>query len=162
MPQLNLPFFPDGITLINADIGFQRENGTIYYYQRNLPVFSHEEDDLNTFRMITSQFYINGLVTQEEIVKAFGVSHISVKRAVKLFKEKGFKGFYEPRHHRGAAVLTPPVLEKAQELLDNGILPGEVAKKLQIKSNTFMKAIKAGKLRVQKKTKLQLVKALVM
>jgi len=48
-----------------------------------MPVFVHDESDLQTFRMITSQFYINGNATQAEICRAFGVPSITVKRAVK-------------------------------------------------------------------------------
>jgi hypothetical protein len=32
MPQLQLPFFPAGMTLINANVGFHLEEGTITYY----------------------------------------------------------------------------------------------------------------------------------
>lgn len=157
MPQLHFPFFPDGVKLINADIAFQKDNGKIFYFQRNLPVFSHDESDVETFRMITSQFYVNGLVTQAEIVKAFGVTPISVKRAVKKFKKQGTKGFYEPRRCRGAGVLTPTVLKEAQGLLEQGILPNDVADKLGIKRDTFYRAIKAGRLYASKKKDFELV-----
>jgi len=156
MPQLLFPIFPEGVSLINADLAFKKDDGKIFYFQRNLPIFSHDEADVETFRMITSQFYVNGVVTQAEIVKAFGVSPISVKRAVKLFQEKGSKGFYEPRRCRGAGVLTPAVIEKAQSLLDQGIVSKEVAEKLGIKQDTFYKAVKAGRLRASQKKTLKL------
>jgi hypothetical protein len=70
-----------------------------------MTVFSHAESDINTFRMITSQFCVNGCVKQSDIIRAFGVTPISVKRSVKTYREKGPKGFYTPRVTRGAAVL---------------------------------------------------------
>lgn len=52
-----------------------------------MPVFSHDETDIPNFRMITSQFYVNGNATQAQIIKAFGIPPISIKRAVKLLSK---------------------------------------------------------------------------
>jgi len=154
MPQLQLPLFPKGATLINANLGFERRGDTVFYIYGNLPVFQHRVDDIKSFRMITSQFYINGSATQSEIRRAFGVSKMSVQRAVNLYREKGIGGFFEEQRRRGAGVLTPPVLAKVQELLDDGHPLAHVAKELSIRPDTLRKAAKAGKLHVpQKKTK---------
>jgi hypothetical protein len=50
--------------------------------------------------MITAQFYTNGYVKQMDIVRAFGVTPISVKRAVKRYQEQGVQGFYARFFHR--------------------------------------------------------------
>ncbi len=71
--------------------------------------------------MFTSQLYIDGSVKQSEISQTFGVPSISVKRSVKVYREKGAGGFYDKRKGRGPTVLTPPVLEKAQKLFDDGL-----------------------------------------
>ena len=55
-----------------------------------------------------------------DIVRAFGVTPISVKRAVKRYKEQGVQGFYVQKNTRGAAVLTDGVLKQAQQLLSGG------------------------------------------
>ncbi len=59
--------------------------------QRQLPMFSegateitHDENDDASFKMIAAQFYTIGYVKQMDIVRAFGVMPISVKRALKL------------------------------------------------------------------------------
>lgn len=70
--------------------------------------------------MITSQFIENGRCRQVDIVKAFGVSAVSVKRYVKKYRQGGVKSFYQPRATRGAHVLTPEVLHEAQDLLNTG------------------------------------------
>ncbi len=146
MPQLQLPIFPIGTTLININLGFTRENNTITYIYGHLPVFTHDINDVRSFRMITSQLYINGSAKQSEICRAFGVSAISVKRGVKLYREKGIAGFFEEPKRRGAAVLTPPIVEKVQKLLDAGHeMPG-IAKELGLKYDTLRKAVKSGKL----------------
>ena len=97
MPQLQLPIFPEGLTLINQNIGFIRKDAALTYIYGNLPVFTHAIDDTPSFRMFTSQLYINGSASQAEICRAFGVSKISVLRSVKLYREKGWPVF----SHRG-------------------------------------------------------------
>ena len=146
MPQMQLPFFPPGATPINNNIGFIRDNDQITYIYGHLAIFSHAVDDTASFQMITSQIYLNGSAKQSEISRAFGVTKISVKRNVKKYKEKGPKGFYEKPNTRGPSVLTPPVLAKAQNLLNEGYEISEVSDKLQIKKDTLRKAINSGRL----------------
>ena len=141
MPQAQLPIFSNGVTLINANLAFEKKDARVTYFNGTMPVFSHDEDDLNTFRMITSQFYVNGNATQAEICRAFGVNPINVKRAVKKYREQGAAGFYKPRNTRGATVLTPEVLTEAQRLLDQGDTVTEVANAVGVKRNTLNKAI---------------------
>ncbi len=71
MPQAQLPFFPSGTTEININLAFEKKQGRITYFSGTMPVFSHDENDRQTFRMIISQFYINGNATQAELYRAF-------------------------------------------------------------------------------------------
>lgn len=94
MPQTRLPFFPEDIELINNYIGVQKKNGIVYYFNGAMPVFQHPENDYPSFRLFTSQLVVNGNVKQVEIVKAFDVSPISVKRWVKKLREEGAESFF--------------------------------------------------------------------
>jgi transposase len=155
MPQTQLPFFPEGVTHITPLLAFRKEEGRVTYFNGSMPVFVHEESDLDSFRMITAQFCVNGNAKQADISRAFGVSKISLKRAVKRYREQGPKGFYMPRKRRGSAVLTPPVLAEAQQLLDEGLETSEVADRLDVKRDTLSKAVRAGRLhKAVKKTLL--------
>ncbi len=98
MPQAQLPIFPSGTTQINANLAFEKREGRLTYFYGTLPVFFHDEDDLPTFRMIASQLYINGSATQAELCRTFTVSSISMRRAVKQYREQGAAGFYKPRN----------------------------------------------------------------
>ncbi len=151
MPQMQLPFFPEGVTHITALLAFRKEDGRVTYFNASMPVFVHEETDVESFRMITAQFCVNANAKQAEISRAFGVSKISLKRAVKLYREQGPKGFYTPRKRRGPAVLTPSVLAEAQQLLDNALETPEVADRLGVKRDTLSKAVRAGRLHKPKK-----------
>ncbi len=146
MPQAQLPIFPSGTTQINANLAFEKREGRLTYFYGTLPVFFHDEDDLPTFRMIASQLYVNGSATQAELCRTFTVSSISMKRAVKQYREQGAAGFYKPRNTRGATILTKAVLAQAQDLLDQGEAVGDVAETLDIKSNTLNKAVLDGRL----------------
>jgi len=153
MPQGQLPFFPHGFTEITAVLAFKKEDKKVTYFNGLMPVFVHDEDDDSSFRMITSQFCANGFVTQAEIARAFGVTTVSVKRSVKRYREEGPSGFYKARQTRGAAVLTPEVLNAAQQLFDDGSQIADVARQLEIKPNTLSKAVKAGHLHKPAKKK---------
>ncbi len=154
MPQIQLPIFPYGSTHITSTLAFAREGDQITYFNGTMPVFSHDENDLDSFKMITAQFYLNGNAKQAEIARAFGVPKINIKRAVKRYRESGPKGFYAPRKTRGASVLTPAVLAQAQQLLDDEVVASDTADQLGIKRDTLGKAILAGRLHKPKKKTL--------
>lgn len=148
MPQLQLPIFPAGVTEINSRIAVRKEGSTVWYIHGHLPVFQHEEADVRSFRMFTSQMIAGGTVKPKEIVKTFGVPMITVKRYVKLHRDHGSKGFHEAKpRHSSAPVLKGEVLEQAQRLLAEGRSVPEVAEALQVLANTLHKAVRAGRLR---------------
>lgn len=152
MVQRQLPMFPVGSTEVTHDLAVEKRDGRVTYFYGTLPVFTHDENDDASFQMITAQFYTNGYVKQMDIVRAFGVTPISVKRAVKRFKEEGVQGFYAEKKTRGAVVLTDEVLLQAQQLLSEGQESYDVADQLGVKRDTLSKAIRAGRLhRIAKK-----------
>jgi transposase len=153
MPPVQLPFFPEGVTHITPLLAFCLEDGRVTYFNGNMPVFAHDPGDIATFRMITAQFCVNGATKQAEIAKAFGIPLVTVKRAVKRYRQQGPKGFYAQRKTRGPAVLTAAVLAEAQGLMDEGLESAEVAERLGIKSDTLSKAVRAGRLRQRAKKK---------
>ena len=152
MPQLQLPRFPAGVTEINPRIAVQKQGSTVYYIHGHLPVFQHEERDVWSFRMFTSQMIATGTVKPKEIVETFGVPTATVKRYVKLYRDQGAKGFYEVKpRHSSASVLKGEVREQAQRLLEEGRSVPEVAGELSVLANTLHKAIRAGRLRAGQK-----------
>jgi hypothetical protein len=142
-----LPVFPDVVTHIANQLAVRRQDGQVTYFNGHVPVFSHAETDIATFRMITSQFCVTGQVKQRDIIRAFGVTSISVKRSVKIYREKGPKGFYAPRVTRGPAVLVEAVVREIEGRLMGGATPAEVAKALGLKLNTIQQAMRKGRIR---------------
>ena len=154
MPQIQLPIFPADSVEITSELAFKKKTGNIIYFNGSMPVFSHDEYDLKSFKMITSQFYVNGNATQADIARAFGITLVSVKRAVKIYRTQGIDGFYAPKKTRGATVLTTTILDNIQARLDNDVSIADISAEFGIKKNTLSKAIGAGRLHqpVKKKT----------
>jgi hypothetical protein len=151
MPQMMLPIFGDDVIYLSAELAVKKQDGRVVYFNGTMPVFMHDENDIQSFQMITSQFCCNGVVKQADIVRAFGVTDLSVMRAVKRYRELGVGGFYASKKTRGAVVLTSEVMEKAQGLLDKGCGLPEVAAQLGLKRDTLGKAVLDGRLRRAKK-----------
>jgi transposase-like protein len=151
MPQLQLPIFPVGVTHITPELAFERRDGLVTYFNGQMPLFRHGVEDRPSFRMIVSQFVVNGNARQAEIARAFGIPAVNVKRAVRCFREHGAAGFFRPRGgKRGPTVLTPKVREEVQALLDAGTPSAQAAQQLGLKPDTVRKAVLSGRLREKK------------
>jgi len=96
--------------------------------------------------MYTAQLCVQGACKQSEIIKAFGVSKSSVLRSVNKYREEGIEGFYKPRRTRSASVMTPQVIQLAEQLFAKGTSKVEVARELNIPCDTLRKAINQGRL----------------
>ena len=159
MPQLQLPIFPAGVTEINSRVAVEAKEGQVCYVHGHLPVFQHEETDVRSFRMFTSQMIVTGTVKPKEIVETFGVPIVTVKRYMKVYRVHGAKGFYETKpRHSSASKLKGETLGRAQQLLEQGKSVPDVADELNVLGNTIHKAIRAGRLSrppSQKKANLQ-------
>ncbi len=157
MPQVQLPLFPAGVTSINDQLAVRARDGQVVYLNGHLPVFTHAADDLAGFRLFTTQLIVNGTATQGEIVRAFGVPAITVKRCVKRHRTAGAAAFFAPPKPRPGRKLTPEVLPRAQALLDQGLAVPAVSVETGVLANTLHKALRAGRLvrraEAQKKTK---------
>ncbi len=66
MPQLQLPIFLEGVNPITPELGYLLEGSQVTYLHGMLPVFTHEETDTASFKMITSQFYVSGTAKQAQ------------------------------------------------------------------------------------------------
>jgi hypothetical protein len=154
MPQLQLPIFPDGTKEINRDLGVQYADGKVVYLHGHLPVFQHEENDLKSFRLFTSQLVASGVARAREVVEAFGVPLGTVKRYAALFRQQGPAGFYQnPPRQRSETKLTPAIKQQAEALLSAGCSVAEVARQSGLLATTLHKAIRAKRLAVKKKSR---------
>ena len=64
-----------------------------------MPVFSHQEDDLDSFRTITCQLYTNGSAGQTQIAEAFGIKVQALKRGSNVSAKEAPTPFIgHPKH----------------------------------------------------------------
>ena len=144
MPQALLPLVPDGVTEISDVVSVHQGGEEWTYFCGVMPVFRHPREDQASFRMFAAQLCVQGLCKQAEIVRTFGVSKMSVIRAVRKYREEGIGGFYKSRKGRGPSVMTAEVAARATELLNSGRSRKEVARELGLKYDTLRKAIDRG------------------
>src|SRR5947209_20537685 len=105
MPQLQLPIFPEGTTLITPEIGFECREGKVTYVHGHLPVFQHAQEDVAAFRYFTSRWVAYGSVGQADTVRAFDVPKGTGKRYVQRFREGSGKDVFAPGRRRSASGL---------------------------------------------------------
>lgn len=151
MPQVQLPLFPHGTTAITPELAFARREEQVVYFNGHLPVFTHEVQDLASFRLFTTQLIVNGTASQGDIVKSFGVPITTVKRCCKRYRERGAAAFFQPPERRQGSRLTASVLAQAQALLEEGCSVPEIGRRLGILTSTLHKAIDDGRLKQFKK-----------
>ena len=151
MPQVQLPMFPDGSIEINRELACRTESEQVIYYNGHLPVFMHARNDLASFRLFTAQLIVQGSATQGDIQRAFGVPLVAIKRATKLYRERGAAGFFVPKPRREGTKLTAEKLEQARALLVQGEPLAVVSQATGVLVDTLRKAIGAGRLPAVKK-----------
>ncbi|MEP6948425.1 MAG: hypothetical protein ABI863_04095 [Ginsengibacter sp.] len=112
--QILLPLFPAEATLTNNLIAVQKREGTVYYFNGSMPLFMHNESDIDGFRYIASQLLANGSCKQKDIVNCFGVSPVSIKRWVKRYKKsKGLGDFISKKKPQNLK-LTDEIIAQIQ------------------------------------------------
>ncbi|MEL7290630.1 MAG: hypothetical protein AAGJ67_01820 [Pseudomonadota bacterium] len=148
MPQLFLPVIPQGTTIINGQVSVDNRHDEWFYFLGGIPIYSHQAANKKLFRLHTSQLINAGACRPIDIIKTFAVSKSSVMRSLRQLRERGAESFFEARASRkNGHVFTAEVLQQAQQYLDQGMLPNEVARELAIKRDTFGKAISDGRLK---------------
>jgi len=145
MPQAILPLIPDGATPITDKLSVIKKDSRWIYFHGWDPIFSHGQDEIDTFRMFTAQLICHGVCRNKDIVRVFGVSSRSVIRSVKKYRQGGHHAFYAKRKQRGGTVITEQVKEKAHVLFLQGLTRQEVANELGIPKDTLRKAINDGR-----------------
>jgi transposase len=149
---MQLPMFPAGVSEINSRVAVETRDGQVCFVYGHMPVFQHEQTDVQSFRMFTSQMIVSGSVKPKEIVETFGVPMVSVKRYTKVYRQHGARGFYESKpRHSSASKLKGETLVGAQQLLNEGRSVPEVAQEIDVLANTIHKAIRSGRLTTPQK-----------
>ena len=147
MPQQILPLIPPGANQINDLVSVWRGEELWTYFVGTFPIYTHKPSDQEMFRFVTAQMIESGTCRQIQIIKTFGVSKSSVIRSQEKLRRGGAEAFFiNRRGRRRGTILTPDVLEKAQQMLDQGYGRKDISEDQCVKYDTLRKAINAGRL----------------
>ena len=105
MPQLQLPLFPHGSVHLTPDLAVLRQDDTVTYVHGSLPVFQHRAADVKSFRLITSQLYLNGRGVPKDYVRAY--TWASIARGTRDDQDEKLKSL--------ASRMTPTEITDAQQ-----------------------------------------------
>jgi hypothetical protein len=138
--------------MLGERVAVVEKDGVVWYFHYDMPVFSHAVSDLSSFRMFTSSLCDKGQCKLVEVERAFGVTAISVKRALKQYRAEGPQSFFASKR----PLVVPRVLKgemqaTVQALLDAGHPPREIENRLGVKADTIRNAIEDGRLHRPKK-----------
>jgi transposase len=87
-----------------------------------------------------------GVARQVDVVNAFGVPLPTVKRYLKLLRDRGSRAFFTEPQRRSASVLQGEARQIAERVLGEGGSVPEAAQASGLKANTLHKAIRAGRM----------------
>lgn len=146
--QLRLPRFPAEPFHVSDAVSVVVRDGVVWWFHQGMPLGSHAESDVAGFRHQSSLLCDGGACKLVDIERAFGVSAISVKRALKQYRLGGARSFYErTRTVREGPVMTPDRLREVQGLIDQGLSDRQIAEHLGLKRDTIYRTVQAGRLR---------------
>ncbi len=153
MNQAILPLIPQGATSINLQVGVFNQDGYWTYLVGLYPVYRHRAGDMRAFELTIAQLADSGACRPSELIAAFGISKSRMMRVLRRYREGGLEGFFDRGDRSGRVrrrkgrVLTNEVLQRAQELIDEGLGHTAVAKELGVATDTLRRAVWDGRLR---------------
>ena len=146
--QMQLPLFPRDTKLVNATLGIREDAGMVYYLHNGSPIFCHEKSDINHYRFICGNLVTTRLCRASELADALGVNRRLIERYAKKYREKDTEGYFNKQDRRGQCFkMTPEVLTKVQDLLDQGLSQEAIARQLHISSSSIRNHLKKGTLK---------------
>lgn len=141
MKQGILPLIPSGTNRIDGLFSVSRGTKDVIWFQGCQPIRVHPVDDHPSQRAMMAFLHEHGSVSQARLARALGVHAHTVLACVRLYRQKGDAGFYEPTRVRGAEVMTSETLERCRVLLLEGRSRSDVAATVGVRKCNIDKAI---------------------
>jgi transposase-like protein len=92
--QKLLPLFSPDVTRINDLVGFVRRKGTVCYFNYQMPIYHHREDDIASFKVFLCQLVLVGNATPAEIKRVFALAPRELNRWLRQYRKEGPGFFY--------------------------------------------------------------------
>ena len=147
MLQSCLNFLPEHAEFINEHCAKVCENGRVAIHNASGVMLSYLESDDYGRRMAIGLLAVERLANAAELSDAFGVSHSTVYRYQRSYREDGVSGLSHQRSARGGYKLKGDKLLEAQRLLDQGESARATARAIGVSRMAIDYALKQGTVR---------------
>ena len=145
--QLCLPRYQDEPIHVSDAVPLVLRDGIVWWFHQGMPLGSHGESATASFRHQSSMLCDGGACKLVEVERAFRVSAISVKRALKQHRAGGARSFFElKRSVRAGPVMTLERLREIQVLIAQGLSDRQIGERLGLKRDTIYRTVKTGRL----------------
>jgi len=140
--QSLIPGFPVGAERIGEALSILRQDGWVNYFVGGDNYFSHKEGDKAAQRYAFACLMENGHVRATDLQKSsLSLPHRTLMNWCAQYRKEGSPSFFRGPPLKKPSVMTEAVRAQCASLLDQGIRPAEVARRVGIDHSTLRKAI---------------------
>src|SRR5271169_653470 len=155
--QIFLPGFPEGATKIGGSLSVLQKDGVCTYFVGSDNYYSHRNGDKQSQRFALATLMENGHVRARDLEgPPFNIPHRSLMNWGKKLRKGGPSSFFHSGRRPHSRVMTPEKAAESGQLLDVGLNPSDVARRVGINDSTLRKAIKRKAVRRIKEDKIDL------
>jgi len=140
--QTLIPGFPEGAQRIGQALSILTQDGRVTYFVGGDNFIDHKEGDKAGQRYAFACLMENGHVRAADLQKPpLSLPHRTLMNWCAQYREEGSTSFFRGPPLKKPPVMTEAVRAQCATLLDQGIKPAEVARRVGIDHSTLRKAI---------------------
>jgi len=118
---LTLPLVPPDAQIVSDSLAIHNDGEHIVFFNSGGPIFTFHVDDRVGIRLAAVTVIREKLAGVCAVARALGLHRATLFRNAERFKQGGVQGLVaKPRGPQRAHKLTPPVLRRAQKMLNDG------------------------------------------
>ena len=152
LPQ-PLPFLPPDAKKVSELLAVQQDDERMVFFNAAGPIYSSDKDNRMGVRLGVQTMLQQKLAGVNELARALDLHRTTIFRDAKRLDEEGIAGLAGKRRGpRGPRLLVGAALQKAQDLLDQGVSMRATASQVCVSEGTVRNAVKEGRLTRKAKT----------
>ena len=140
--QSLIPGFPEGAQRVGQALSILKQDGWVTYFVGGDNYFDHKESDKAGERFAFACLMENGHVRATDLQKPpLLLPHRTLMNWCAQYRKEGSSSFFRGRPLKTPPVMTEAVRAQCASLLEQGLKPAEVARRVGIEHSTLRKAI---------------------
>lgn len=142
-----LPLLPENARELGDNLAIAEQGTQIVFFNAAGPIYACDKADRASLRLGALTMIDLGLAGVTAMAKAVGLHRTTLFRDARRMKQQGVMGLEaKKRGPKGPRLLTPDLLERAQELLDSETALRATAKGVGVDEKTIRRAVQDGRL----------------